>query len=167
MQWNWWFCPSLPPLWGQFRPLALGPSLELQGTWFYVNRGIKMVKVWFRCEWKLSTVKEAFISTVVFIGMMCSSSPWGAICDKFGQRSEIIRKNVYLYKTKIIGINSERSKAKKWIDFDGSMGFLYGFTISFRPILSMDSHFTNVRWNGSWRGSSISYSLFWIFTEAG
>jgi len=43
-----------------------------------------------RCEWKLSTVKEAFISTVVFIGMMCSSSPWGAICDKFGRRNGLI-----------------------------------------------------------------------------
>ena len=37
-----------------------------------------------RCEWKLVPWKEALISTVVFVGMMCSSSLWGTLCDKYG-----------------------------------------------------------------------------------
>ena len=38
----------------------------------------------------MTSVKEALISTVVFIGMMFSSSPWGTICDKYGRRAGLI-----------------------------------------------------------------------------
>ena len=48
-----------------------------------------------RCEWKLVPWKEALISTVVFVGMMCSSSLWGTLCDKYGQDFEIFEKNIY------------------------------------------------------------------------
>lgn len=37
-----------------------------------------------RCEWKLDSWKEALVSTVVFVGMMCSSAFWGKICDRHG-----------------------------------------------------------------------------------
>ncbi|XP_059406636.1 synaptic vesicle 2-related protein-like isoform X1 [Carassius carassius] len=39
-----------------------------------------------RCEWRLSSWKVAFITTMVFIGMMISSSLWGNISDKYGRK---------------------------------------------------------------------------------
>ncbi|XP_059155982.1 synaptic vesicle 2-related protein-like [Physella acuta] len=42
------------------------------------------------CEWRLDGWQEAFITTVVFCGMMCSSSFWGSICDKYGRKTELI-----------------------------------------------------------------------------
>ncbi|XP_067294853.1 synaptic vesicle 2-related protein isoform X2 [Pseudorasbora parva] len=39
-----------------------------------------------RCEWRLSSWKVAFITAVVFIGMMLSSSLWGNISDKYGRK---------------------------------------------------------------------------------
>ncbi|XP_051749239.1 synaptic vesicle 2-related protein [Ctenopharyngodon idella] len=38
------------------------------------------------CEWRLSSWKVAFITAVVFIGMMLSSSLWGNISDKYGRK---------------------------------------------------------------------------------
>ncbi|KAI8783265.1 synaptic vesicle 2-related protein [Biomphalaria glabrata] len=42
------------------------------------------------CEWRLEGWQEALITTVVFCGMMCSSSVWGSICDKYGRKTELI-----------------------------------------------------------------------------
>ncbi|GFN92729.1 synaptic vesicle 2-related protein [Plakobranchus ocellatus] len=42
------------------------------------------------CEWRLEGWQEAFITTVVFCGMMFSSSIWGSICDKYGRKTELI-----------------------------------------------------------------------------
>uniref|UniRef100_A0A8C2CGS9 SV2 related protein b n=1 Tax=Cyprinus carpio TaxID=7962 RepID=A0A8C2CGS9_CYPCA len=39
-----------------------------------------------RCEWRLSSWKVAFITAIVFIGMMVSSSLWGNISDKYGRK---------------------------------------------------------------------------------
>ncbi|XP_067264314.1 synaptic vesicle 2-related protein [Chanodichthys erythropterus] len=39
-----------------------------------------------RCEWRLASWKVAFITAVVFIGMMLSSSLWGNISDKYGRK---------------------------------------------------------------------------------
>ncbi|XP_073696158.1 synaptic vesicle 2-related protein-like [Garra rufa] len=39
-----------------------------------------------RCEWRLSSWRVAFITAIVFIGMMISSSLWGNISDKYGRK---------------------------------------------------------------------------------
>lgn len=39
------------------------------------------------CEWEISTVEQAMITTCVFSGMMLSSTVWGKICDRFGRRT--------------------------------------------------------------------------------
>ena len=43
-----------------------------------------------RCEWQLYSWQEAMITTVVFIGMMLSSSMWGNVCDSYGRKSGLI-----------------------------------------------------------------------------
>uniref|UniRef100_A0AC34PUU3 Major facilitator superfamily (MFS) profile domain-containing protein n=1 Tax=Panagrolaimus sp. JU765 TaxID=591449 RepID=A0AC34PUU3_9BILA len=42
------------------------------------------------CEWQISTVQQAMITTCVFSGMMLSSTIWGKICDKFGRRTGLM-----------------------------------------------------------------------------
>ena len=37
------------------------------------------------CEWGVSQYKQAFLTTVVFIGMMFSSAFWGQVSDKYGR----------------------------------------------------------------------------------
>lgn len=39
------------------------------------------------CEWEISTVEQAMITTCVFSGMMLSSTVWGKVCDRFGRRT--------------------------------------------------------------------------------
>ncbi|KAL1275130.1 hypothetical protein QQF64_027944 [Cirrhinus molitorella] len=39
-----------------------------------------------RCDWRLSSWRVAFITAIVFIGMMISSSLWGNISDKYGRK---------------------------------------------------------------------------------
>ncbi|CAI4232475.1 unnamed protein product [Auanema sp. JU1783] len=38
------------------------------------------------CEWGISSVQQALVTTCVFTGMMTSSTLWGKICDRFGRR---------------------------------------------------------------------------------
>ncbi|WAR02689.1 SVOP-like protein [Mya arenaria] len=47
------------------------------------------------CDWQINEWKQAFITTIVFCGMMCSSGIWGVICDKYGRRSELILCSVF------------------------------------------------------------------------
>ncbi|KAI8783267.1 synaptic vesicle 2-related protein [Biomphalaria glabrata] len=42
------------------------------------------------CDWRLAGWQEALVTTMVFCGMLCSSSLWGSLCDKYGRRTELI-----------------------------------------------------------------------------
>ncbi|KAI6240195.1 Synaptic vesicle 2-related protein [Aphelenchoides fujianensis] len=42
------------------------------------------------CEWKISTVEQAMITTCVFSGMMLSATLWGKVCDRFGRRTGLM-----------------------------------------------------------------------------
>ncbi|CAD5217517.1 unnamed protein product [Bursaphelenchus okinawaensis] len=42
------------------------------------------------CEWQISAVEQAMITTCVFSGMMLSSTVWGKICDRFGRRTGLM-----------------------------------------------------------------------------
>ncbi|CAJ0581196.1 unnamed protein product, partial [Mesorhabditis spiculigera] len=39
------------------------------------------------CEWGVSPVQQALVTTCVFCGMMLSSTFWGKICDTFGRKT--------------------------------------------------------------------------------
>ncbi|KAL4223272.1 hypothetical protein ACF0H5_016744 [Mactra antiquata] len=47
------------------------------------------------CDWQINEWKQALITTIVFCGMMCSSSIWGSMCDKYGRKSELILCSVF------------------------------------------------------------------------
>ncbi|KAI1722709.1 sugar transporter domain-containing protein [Ditylenchus destructor] len=42
------------------------------------------------CEWKITPVEQALITTCVFSGMMLSSTVWGKVCDRFGRRTGLM-----------------------------------------------------------------------------
>lgn len=39
------------------------------------------------CDWWLSSWQLALLTTIVFCGMMLSSTMWGNICDKYGRKT--------------------------------------------------------------------------------
>lgn len=44
------------------------------------------------CEWWLDSWQQALITTVVFCGMMLSSTMWGNITDKYGRKTVRMKK---------------------------------------------------------------------------
>ena len=42
------------------------------------------------CEWGVSQYRQAFLTTVVFVGMMFSSAFWGQVSDKYGRRRALL-----------------------------------------------------------------------------
>lgn len=76
------------------------------------------------CEWQLEGWKQAMITTVVFAGMMCSSSMWGSVCDKYGRKTELILCSVF---TCYFGILSAFSPNFVWLlILRGLVGFGIG-----------------------------------------
>lgn len=41
------------------------------------------------CEWDISRYKQALVTTVVFLGMMLSSTFWGSLSDRYGRKPVI------------------------------------------------------------------------------
>ncbi|CBY08424.1 unnamed protein product [Oikopleura dioica] len=77
-----------------------------------------------RCEWKLDSWKEALVSTVVFVGMMCSSAFWGKICDRHGRRSGLILAVAFV---SYVGVLSAFAPTYPWIlILRGCVGFGVG-----------------------------------------
>lgn len=42
------------------------------------------------CSWGISSVQQASISTVVFLGMMCSSALWAKFSDRYGRKTALM-----------------------------------------------------------------------------
>uniref|UniRef100_A0AC35U0J5 MFS domain-containing protein n=1 Tax=Rhabditophanes sp. KR3021 TaxID=114890 RepID=A0AC35U0J5_9BILA len=42
------------------------------------------------CEWGITPVEQAMITTCVFVGMMLSSTIWGKICDTYGRKKGLM-----------------------------------------------------------------------------
>ncbi|XP_071946650.1 synaptic vesicle 2-related protein-like isoform X2 [Antedon mediterranea] len=80
-----------------------------------------------RCVWNLSRVEEAMITTVVFIGMLLSSTLWGKICDKYGRKVGLI---VSAWWTFYFGLLSTFSPVYGWLL---TMRGLAGFGIGGAP----------------------------------
>lgn len=77
-----------------------------------------------RCEWKLFPWQEALVSTVVFIGMMCSSAFWGKLCDKHGRRQGLILAVAWV---SYVGVLSAFAPTYPWIlILRGCVGFGVG-----------------------------------------
>ncbi|XP_031570462.1 synaptic vesicle 2-related protein-like isoform X2 [Actinia tenebrosa] len=80
-----------------------------------------------RCLWHLDSVEEAFITTVVFVGMMIGSSFWGWIADSLGRFPTVIVSAAWIF---YFGLLSAFSPHYYWII---SLRCLVGFGIGGSP----------------------------------
>ncbi|XP_076816791.1 synaptic vesicle 2-related protein-like [Clavelina lepadiformis] len=77
-----------------------------------------------QCEWRLYSWQKALITTVVFVGMMLSSSMWGNICDRHGRKAGLILCVVWTF---YMGFLSSFSPNLTWIlILRGLVGFGVG-----------------------------------------
>ncbi|XP_078277919.1 synaptic vesicle 2-related protein isoform X1 [Rhinoraja longicauda] len=76
------------------------------------------------CEWRLPSWQVAFLTSVVFIGMMSSSSLWGNVSDQYGRKTGL---KVSVLWTLYYGILSAFSPIYSWIVvLRGLVGFGIG-----------------------------------------
>ena len=64
------------------------------------------------CEWGINQYRQAFLTTIVFIGMMISSTFWGKISDRFGRKQALIVSGIFLF---FYGFLSTFSPSYPWI----------------------------------------------------
>ncbi|XP_043233664.1 synaptic vesicle 2-related protein-like isoform X1 [Amphibalanus amphitrite] len=50
-----------------------------------------------QCTWRISEWRQAFITTVVFLGMMLSSPFWGKFSDKYGRKTTLVLSGSFLF----------------------------------------------------------------------
>ena len=79
------------------------------------------------CDWGISQYHQAVLTTVVFAGMMLSSTFWGKVSDQFGRRKALILASFYLF---FYGTLSTFAPSFLWIAF---LRFLVGFSIGCVP----------------------------------
>ncbi|XP_051521539.1 synaptic vesicle 2-related protein-like [Myxocyprinus asiaticus] len=106
-----------------------------------------------RCEWRLPSWKVAFITAVVFIGMMLSSSLWGNISDKYGRKVCLILCMVW---TLYYGLLSAFAPVYGWILV---LRGLVGFGLGGAPqSVTLYTEFLPVKSRGT---SVILLGVFW------
>jgi len=79
------------------------------------------------CEWGINQYRQAFLTTIVFIGMMISSAFWGQISDRFGRKQALIISGIFLF---FYGFLSTFSPSYPWIL---CLRFMVGFNIGCVP----------------------------------
>jgi len=79
------------------------------------------------CEWGINQYRQAFLTTIVFIGMMISSTFWGKISDRFGRKQALLISGIFLF---FYGFLSTLSPSYPWIL---CLRFMVGFTIGAVP----------------------------------
>ncbi|XP_061673258.1 synaptic vesicle 2-related protein isoform X3 [Syngnathoides biaculeatus] len=79
------------------------------------------------CEWRLPSLEVALLTSVVFIGMMISSSLWGNISDKYGRKTGLTLSVLW---TMFYGLMSAFAPIYGWILF---LRALVGFGIGGAP----------------------------------
>ncbi|KAK9876159.1 hypothetical protein WA026_011275 [Henosepilachna vigintioctopunctata] len=78
------------------------------------------------CDWHISRYQQALTTTVVFLGMMLSSTFWGNLSDRYGRKHALTLCSVLLF---YYGILSSLAPSFMWILFlRGLVGFAVGCT---------------------------------------
>lgn len=80
-----------------------------------------------QCEWGINHYRQAFLTTIVFIGMMISSTFWGKLSDRFGRKRALIISGIFLF---FYGFLSTFSPSYGWIL---CLRFMVGFNIGCVP----------------------------------
>lgn len=79
------------------------------------------------CHWHISRYQQALTTTVVFLGMMLSSTFWGNLSDRYGRKSALTLCSVLLF---YYGVLSSIAPSYMWVLF---LRALVGFAIGCTP----------------------------------
>ena len=79
------------------------------------------------CEWHISEYQQATLTTVVFLGMLLSSSLWGILADKYGRRTVLVVSISFLF---YFAVLSAAAPSFGWMLF---LRYLVGFYIGGVP----------------------------------
>ncbi|KAL1458080.1 hypothetical protein WDU94_008254 [Cyamophila willieti] len=76
------------------------------------------------CDWQITRYQQALTTTIVFMGMMLSSTFWGYVSDRYGRKQALTLCAVLLF---YYGILSSLAPSYTWILFlRGLVGFAIG-----------------------------------------
>uniref|UniRef100_A0A914VI39 Major facilitator superfamily (MFS) profile domain-containing protein n=1 Tax=Plectus sambesii TaxID=2011161 RepID=A0A914VI39_9BILA len=64
------------------------------------------------CYWGITSYEQAMITTVVFCGMILSSTMWGNICDRYGRKTELVLCTLFTF---IFGSASALAPSFHWL----------------------------------------------------
>jgi len=88
---------------------------------------LSILPIALHCEWGINQYSQAFLTTVVFLGMMVSSTFWGKLSDKFGRKQSLVISGIFLF---LYGFLSTFSPSYPWIL---CLRFMVGFNIGCVP----------------------------------
>ncbi|OAF72203.1 putative transporter SVOPL [Intoshia linei] len=87
-----------------------------------------------RCDFKLTEVQVAFITTIVFVGMFSGSFLWGTISDKYGRLITMFVSSIWIL---YFGIGTAFSPNYYWmLILRGIVGFAFGGAIQSFTLIS-------------------------------
>ena len=76
------------------------------------------------CDWGISRYQQALVTTVVFLGMMLSSTFWGSLSDRYGRKPALSLCGVLLF---LYGLLSAVAPSLGWLLLlRGLVGFAIG-----------------------------------------
>ncbi|XP_070490620.1 synaptic vesicle 2-related protein [Chironomus tepperi] len=76
------------------------------------------------CEWNISRYQQALVTTVVFLGMMLSSTFWGSLSDRYGRKPALTLCGILLF---LYGLLSAVAPSLGWLLLlRGLVGFAIG-----------------------------------------
>lgn len=76
------------------------------------------------CDWGISRYQQAMVTTVVFLGMMLSSTFWGSLSDKYGRKPALTLCGILLF---LYGLLSAVAPSLTWLLLlRGLVGFAIG-----------------------------------------
>jgi len=110
------------------------------------------------CEWGISTVQEALITTVVFIGFLLGSPAFGFFADKFGRRKSLLFSSIWI---SFYGILSALAPELSWLLF---LRFLVGFGVGGGP--QAITYFAEFLPNKSRGRAVVLVEIFWAVGSA-
>ncbi|XP_037076625.1 synaptic vesicle 2-related protein-like [Pollicipes pollicipes] len=136
-------------------------SLMMGFSWVGESMEVMLLSVLspaLHCAWQLSSWKQAFLTTGVFLGMMFGAMFWGWFSDKYGRKKALVTSGWFLF---YFGLLSAFSPTYTWLLLlRSTMGFFIG---ALAQAVTLYSEFLPTKQ----RGSCILFlNMFWALGSA-
>lgn len=112
------------------------------------------------CEWNISRYQQALVTTVVFLGMMLSSTFWGSLSDRYGRKPVKIYFSCFACSLLIFHLYNFTGTHTLWNSIISLR--IIKCCCTFTRLASIASWFS---WFCNWLCSTECYTLCWIFAN--